>query len=358
MRETYLEAKFEKLLAYPEHCFGEPASERWLSLCSSLSKCQIPSGKFAIERDRKWELVSALQKAIRRADKSTALRVISGTVNMPEEYAYFLRRLCVIACEDVGPSDDTLVKFVIACATMFSTQKPGPENFRLLRFLVQQMCDVPIRSRIYCSYEILSHATEKMAQPRLRPEERMIVDAIFQQKQTVNAGNTRLHEWQKQQSWRTAGLLKFVGFSLPLESHVRTDPLPAYKTIFDLPSYCYDMYTRVGLTVLRRLVHGVPGAHAIRDFFHWNSVRVPSHKVLGEALFTVEGGREKCELVYPLLCSLEQRVAAHQFGLPFDQWLRLCDLTLKALERGLIDRLREEVLRRQYGQEKLPLVCQ
>lgn len=81
-------------------------------------------------------------------------------------------------------------------------------------------------------------------------------------------------------------------------------------------------------------------------------------KPFGEALFTVEGGREKSELIYPALRSLEQRISAYQFGLPFDQWLRLCDLTQKALENGIIDRLREEVLTQQYGQEKFPLVCQ
>ena len=357
MRETYFESKLEELLAYPEHCFGEPASERWLSLCSSLSNYQAPSENFAIHKDRKWELVSALQKAIRRAEKATVLQVISGMRNMPEEYAYFWRRFCVIACEDVGPSDEMLVRFTIACITVFSPKKMGPENHRLLCFLAEQMCDLPTRSRVCCSFEIVSLAVEKRALPSLGPEDRVILDAIARQKAAVHAGNTSLHEWQKKHSWRTEGLLRFVGLELPLEKEIRSEPVPACRTIFELPSYCYDMHTRIGLAVLRRLVQGVPGAHAIRDFFHRTRTNAP-HRALGEALFYVEGGGEKDELVYPSLCSLEQRVAAYQYGLPFDQWLRLCDLTVKALERGLIDRLREEVLRRQYGQEKLPLVCQ
>src|SRR5437762_1708879 len=123
MRETYLEAKSEELLAYPEYWFGEPATERWLALCSSLSKYQAPSGNFLINKERKWELASAFQKAIRRADKPTALRLISGIANMPDEYGYFLRRMCVIACEDIGPAADTLVKFVIASATVFSPRQ-------------------------------------------------------------------------------------------------------------------------------------------------------------------------------------------------------------------------------------------
>src|SRR5437899_3397405 len=149
MRETYFESKLEELLAYHEHCLGEPASERWLSLCSSLINYQARSGNFAIDRKRKWELVSALQKAIRRADKATALKLISGIASMPEEYGYFWRRMCAIACEDVGPADDTLVRFVVACATIFSPQKMGLENHRLLCFLAEQMCDLERRSR-YC----------------------------------------------------------------------------------------------------------------------------------------------------------------------------------------------------------------
>jgi replication-associated recombination protein RarA len=69
---------------------------------SSLSTYQAPSLNFPIEKGRKWELVSGLQKTIRRADKATALKLISGIASTPEEYAYFWRRMCVIACEDSG----------------------------------------------------------------------------------------------------------------------------------------------------------------------------------------------------------------------------------------------------------------
>jgi len=357
MRKTNLEAKIDELLAYHNHCFGEAASERWLELCSSLSKYQAPSRNFGIHRERKWELVSALQKAVRRADKTTALQLISGIASMPEEYSYFRRRMCVIVAEDVGPADDMLVKFVIACATVLSPGELGTENHRLLCFFVEQMCDLPIRSRIYCSFETVSIAVDKATLPSLGPEDEAVLEGIACHKESVKAGRTPLREWQKQQNWRTAGLLKCLGLRLPLASRIDTRPLPASRTIFDLPNYCYDQYTRIGLTVLHRLVQGVRGAEAIRDFFQRNRVK-QAHQVLGEALFTVEGGREQCELIYPALRSLEQRIFAHQFGLPLEDWLRLCDLTLAALEHGIIDKVREEMLRRQYGQENLQLVCQ
>ena len=129
MQRSYSQAKIAELVACPEHCFDEPASERWLYLCSSLSKYQPPSGDFVIKKEQKWELASAFQKAIRRADKTTALKLISWIANMPDEYAYFVRRTCVIACEDVGPADDTLVRFTISCAARMFFMLSWPRPF-------------------------------------------------------------------------------------------------------------------------------------------------------------------------------------------------------------------------------------
>ena len=40
MPETQVQAESEQLLAYPELCFGQPAPEKWLDLCSSLRTYQ------------------------------------------------------------------------------------------------------------------------------------------------------------------------------------------------------------------------------------------------------------------------------------------------------------------------------
>ena len=75
-----------------------------------------------------------------------------------------------------------------------------------------------------------------------------------------------------------------------------------------------------------------------------------AHKALGEALFFVEGGRIQGELIYAPLCALEQRLFAHQFGLPSNKWDDLRFLVETALLEGVIDRVREEVLRQHYAQ--------
>jgi hypothetical protein len=106
--------------------------------------------------------------------------------------------------------------------------------------------------------------------------------------------------------------------------------------------------TRTGLAMLRWLVHGVFGAEGIRDLLRENRVENP-HRALGEALFNVEGGCIRGELIYGPLCHLEQKVYAHQFGLSLQSWLHLQSLLERALADGVIDRVREDVLDQRYG---------
>src|ERR1035441_896564 len=159
--------QIEELFRYPETHWGQPVSERWTALCDGLKEYQAPPRTLTLNEERKWELVSALQKSIRRGDKEMAPRLASAMDSMPEEYGYFWKRLCVIACEDVGPADDILASFVIACATVFPPKKTGDKNYDLFCFLAEQMCDLPTRSRIYCSYGIIEPAAMKDELPAL-----------------------------------------------------------------------------------------------------------------------------------------------------------------------------------------------
>jgi replication-associated recombination protein RarA len=142
-------------------------SERWVSLCDGLREYRAPPRSLSIDRERKWELVSAFQKSIRSGDKQIAFRLISAMDSMPTEYAYFWRRLCVIACEDVGPADDTLAAFVVACSTIFTKKRIGPKSYDLFCFLAEQMCALRARSRIYCTYSIIGVAASKHELPKL-----------------------------------------------------------------------------------------------------------------------------------------------------------------------------------------------
>src|SRR5437016_8323 len=127
-----------KLLRYPDNRWNATASMRWVSLCTRLRDYEPPCRSVTVDTERKWELVSAFQKSIRRGNKQVALRLISAMDSMPEECAYFWRRFCVIACEDVGPADDTLAVFVVACATVFSPKRTGDKNYDVFCFLAEQ----------------------------------------------------------------------------------------------------------------------------------------------------------------------------------------------------------------------------
>ena len=341
-------SKFQELLTYPSRKWGEPASDRWISLCTQMRDYQAPCRKLVLDKERKWELVSALQKSIRRGDKEMALTLVSAIDSTPDEYAYFWRRFCVIACEDVGPADDVLATFVITCATVFSPKKTGHENYDLLCFLAEQMCDLATRSRIYCSYSIIETIASKFSLPELSVQDEQILWAIMLRKPAMQKTNRLWQEWQRENDWRAERLLKFVGLTLPLEMTRAEAPIPKHTMLFDLPSYAMDMHTRVGLEMLKRLVRGEHGAESIKDYFKQNCVR-DAHRALGFALFFVEGGRIQGELIYSPLCRLEQRLTAHTYGLPLDEWLHLQTMVQKALESGIVDRVREDILSQLYS---------
>jgi hypothetical protein len=156
-------------------------------------------------------------------------------------------------------------------------------------------------------------------------------------------------EWQVRNAWRSEGLSRFIGLRFPLELSTDRTPLPAHKMLFDLPSYCYDQHTRAGLRTIARMVKGVSGGEPIRDFFRKHQLRNPQ-KALGEAIFFVEGGRIESELIYPQLQDLENRVYAQQLGFSTEAYRELRTLTREALQAGILDRVRAEVLYECYGQ--------
>jgi len=245
---------------------------------------------------------------------------------------------------------------VIACSTVFPPKKTAGENYRIICYLAEQICDLPTRSRIYCSFGAIEPAILNGHLPELILQDQEIVSAILQRRAALQVPENPWLKWLRKNDWRAEGLLRFVGLRLPIDMTRNEVPAPPSKTIFDLPSYCYDMHTRVGLQVLQRLVHGVNGAEAIKDFFVENKT-TNAHRALGEVLFFVEGAQIEGELVYGSVCSLEQRLFAHQFGLPLQKWKYLHLLVEKAVREGVLDRVREEGLQRYYAQSKLQLIA-
>jgi hypothetical protein len=341
--------RFQELLAYPSRNWDEPASTRWFSLCARMRDYEAPSKQLAISKKQKWELISAFQKSIRRGDKLMALRLTSAMDKMPEEYGYFWKRLCVIACEDIGPADDLLATFVTACEAVYSARKADGVYYDLVCFLTEEMCDLSNRSRIYCSYSMIDTMLSTTCLPEYSVEDREIISAITQRKASLLEPKSRWEEWLKKNDWRAGQLLRFIGLTLPMEMTGVQLAVPQHRMLFGLPSYCYDMHTRVGLEMLRRIVRGVRGAEEIAELLERNKVQ-NAHRVLGDALFFVEGGRIQGELIYGSVCCLEQRLSAHRYGLTLNDWLHLQMIAHDALVSGIVDRVREDVLRQFYSE--------
>ena len=343
-----MDRQYQELMAYPSSRFGMAPSNRWISLCSLMREYQAPPKSVSLDRERKWEMASALQKSIRRADMAVALSVVSAIADMPDEYGYFWKRLCVTACEDVGLADDELVKFVVACSSVFTPKRTGAKNYDLLCFLVAQMCGLHTRSRVYCSLGIIQEATKQVGQMASSPTDAEILSAIAQREAMLLAPANQEEEWMRANDWRAERLLRFIGLRFPMEMIEEPGPMPPYQMLFGLPSYCYDLHTRVGKQMLNELLRGARGAVGIKEFFLQYKI-ISAQKALGYALFFAEGGRIEKELLYAPLCDLEQRLIARQHGLALDTWVRLMALVKDALATGIVDEIRNEELQRAYG---------
>jgi hypothetical protein len=239
---------------------------------------------------------------------------------------------------------------------LIAPKRNWEENYRLWCFLIEQMCDLPIRSRIYCSYAALDPAIDTGELPQLNVSDIQIIDSIVERKREVLTSQAAWPRWQRKNNWRAEELLRFVDMPRPTSLTIDETPAPGHKMLLDLPSYSYDVHTRVGLEMLRRLAQGIPGAEAISDLLCRYQVK-NAHRALGSALFWIEGGRIRRELLSEPLSSLEQRFFAHKHGLPLDEWWKLHSLVQNALETGLVDRVRAEVLGRFYAQGKLQLIA-
>src|ERR1019366_8983776 len=99
-----------------------------------------------------------------------------------------------------------------------------------------------------------------------------IISAIMERKASLLEPKSRWEEWLSKNDWRAGRLLRFTGLALPMEMTGVQLAVPQHGMLFGLPSYCYDMHTRVGLEMLRRIVRGVRGTEGITELLERNKV--------------------------------------------------------------------------------------
>lgn len=296
--------------------------------------------------ERKWELVSAYQKTVRRGNLQLALRLVSAMASMESERPYMWRRICTTSAEDIGAGNQYAMKFVLACSQEFTPSALTTGQVHgLWVYLTHLMCGGG-KSRLYCQYSILENAlvSKDMKYQRFDQSEYGL--------KVKNVLSTDLKTilldpgmgWLLKSNWRAEGMAVGPVYKQLLCSVLQDmdEQLPVYQTLKGLPEYCYDMHTRVGKATLYKAC----GVNAVGQFFHLNPVK-SKPDALGWALFFEEGGKVQGRLGDQKLDDLEQLIVAERHGLELDQWLTLRQVVRQLIASGRLTEIREGVLKHQ-----------
>jgi replication-associated recombination protein RarA len=130
-----------KIRDYPQEMWDELPTERWKELCSELEAYEPTGPQLQVKSvSRKWEMVSAYQKSVRRGLADRAKWLVTGFFSFPKkERAYFWKRICTTATEDVGFGDVELMNFVIACSQCFPPSSQSYVLKQVWSFLTEKM---------------------------------------------------------------------------------------------------------------------------------------------------------------------------------------------------------------------------
>lgn len=294
------------LLQFPMAEWQEEPSDEWHDLIKSAALYEAPPAVMTLTNtERKWEVVSAYQKSVRRGNQETALKLVSAMCSLPDEMPYWLRRICTTACEDMGPANIELMNFVNASMHLFNKKVYRTQLYPLLCFLTAAMCSSQ-RSRVYCSYA-------NLLQNKLAESEDLwpMTFRVLKANSYLMTDKSEKQKWAFQKAYNGGDMLHMQTWSLAMPMETRKRDL-FFMKIGGLPSYTYDMYTMVGKRALALLSKEVdwqnlsPKAQGL----------TPGDKatVLGHALFYTESCLINDELYSPELRIEEEMAEARMLG--------------------------------------------
>ncbi len=338
-----------QLLSYPDHAWRRPRTPRWVHLTTQLANWDPPKPDLEVAnpQERKWELVSALQKCIRRGHADWAQRVMGAMcLREPKDRQYLWRRVVTTACEDVGYGDLELMRFVVACSTLWRPSSDEHSTRTALSFLTAEMCNTK-RSRVLCQLSLLEDWTihERLTPGAATPWEGFVLSVIGelsdkQQAHWQGVGPS----WALKHNWRAENLLKFSEYPLPLSVVPMLQDVPTSQVLHDLPDFAYDMHTRIGNRVRARLC----GESGLKEFFLQHPTRHRT-KAIGWALFMLEGGLIPGGLIDPRLSALEERCLALNFGWDVLTWRAFKVVVAGLMKTGVVNATRRQALIETYG---------
>lgn len=111
--------------------------------------------------DQHYDTISALHKSIRGSDPDAALYYLARMLESGEDARYIARRLIVVASEDVGLADNTMLS--LATATYSACEKIGMPECRInLAHTVAALSLAPKSTR---AYRALNNAMDALREP-------------------------------------------------------------------------------------------------------------------------------------------------------------------------------------------------
>lgn len=310
-----------------------------------------------------WVASSLLQKAIRRGDLYAARQ--AGRFLLEVKREHLLRRLNIIAAEDIGMGEIETVAITAACLASAKIRRDLGGDAVVTDYLIHRMVDAR-KSRsaddLLMSLERLPSLADDrtrfaaMTNDRLRQivlgcpsldrkalalwhlvgTARCQSDHLPTRKGDPNMGFDALAELgvaptmvqiARANFTKTSTMLSPFVALLSLQNGVvatgvQDDPTPLETRIDGVPSYAFDMYTRPGRAALGRLLLRNAGMASWAGAFLPRKNRV---QVVGELLFRIEGQCLNRRAAGPLSDKLRAR------------WHWECSgLSRDALEYGLV----------------------
>jgi len=111
--------------------------------------------------DQHYDTISAFHKSVRGSDADAALYYLARMLQSGEDPLFIARRLVVIASEDVGLADNSLLP--LATATFTATQQIGMPEARIpLAHCTVALCQAPKSTR---AYRALNNAFSALQEP-------------------------------------------------------------------------------------------------------------------------------------------------------------------------------------------------
>lgn len=103
-------------------------------------------------KSHKWRVISALQKAIRRGDVKLAR--LTASVMFKDDPSYLMRRMAIIALEDVGIGNMVAVSYVMSFISNIAKMKKLG-GYHLAAYLAELLALSP-KSRLFCDIACIS----------------------------------------------------------------------------------------------------------------------------------------------------------------------------------------------------------